>query len=432
MAHTIRNLIPSLPRRVWVVLLGDGFSAIGGGLVLPFLIVYLHKVRGFSLPVAGLMLSTLAVVGLAGGPIAGWIVDKIGSRRALILSLAISAVGSLGLASVTEVWQGFAVCAVFGLGQMFLWPAIHSLLVSIVSEKQRSAVFSVHYATINAGIGIGGIVGGLVADVSRPSTFEWLYIADSATFIVFIAILWRLKDIGLPLVASAGDESSPKVGYRQVIKDKVFVRMLALGSLLVVIGYSQLESGFPAFVTREGGVSTRVLGFAFAANTAVIVVSQLVVLKKLAGKRRTRAIAVMALLWAVAWLIVLISNNVGIHWVAVMGAVLGMSAFALGETFMSPTMPAIVNDLAPDDLRGRYNALYSTSWAVGHIIGPAIAGWALGADLGNAFFGGLVVACLGAAYLAISMERHLPMSANRVAESDLVGTGVEDEEPVQL
>ena len=425
MSRKPRNIIPSLPRRAWVILLGDGFSAIGGGLVLPFLMVYLHKVRGFSLPIAGLMLSTLAVVGLAGGPIAGWVVDKLGSRRALIISLSISALGSLGLAFVTEIWQGFAVAVVFGFGQMFLWPAIHSLLVSIVSENQRSAVFSVHYATLNAGIGIGGITGGLLADVSRPGTFELLYILDSATFLVFIAILLRVKDVGLkPPVPEVG---APKAGYARVFKDKVFVRMLILGSFLVVVGYSQLESGFPAFVTREGGVSTRVLGFAFAANTGIIVLSQLVVLKKLAGKRRTRAIATMALLWATAWLIVLVSNNAGIHWIAVVGAVLGMATFALGETFMSPTLPAIVNDLAPDDLRGRYNALYSTSWAVGHIVGPAIAGVALGAELGNWFFSGLIVACLVAAYLAISLERHLPDSANRVTASDLPATGVEKE-----
>ena len=167
-------------------------------------------------------------------------------------------------------------------------------------------------------------------------------------------------------------------------------------------------------------MSTRVLGFAFAANTGIIVLSQLVVLKKLAGKRRTRAIATMALLWATVWLIVLVSNNAGIHWIAVVGAILGMATFALGETFMSPTLPAIVNDLAPDDLRGRYNALYSTSWAVGHIVGPAIVGVALGAELGNWFFSGLIVACLVAAYLAISLERYLPASANRVTASDVM------------
>lgn len=418
---TIKSFIPRLPRRVWIVLAGDMVSALGGGLVLPFLIVYLHRVRDFPLGIAGLMVSTIALVGLAGGPIAGWVVDRIGSRRALILSLLLSAVGSLLIAEIRVTWHGFAVAALFGFGQMFMWPAIHSLLMSMVTETQRSAVFSVHYATLNAGIGLGGVIGGLVADLSRPESFELLYRLDALTFLVFIAVLYVIKDIGGRPVEDP-DANAPKPGYREVLKDKVFVRMLLLGSMLVVIGYSQLESGFPAFVTREGtGISTTALGLAFAANTAVIVVSQLIVLKKLAGKRRTRALAAMTFLWAAAWLVVLVSGNLGIHWLAVAGAIVALAVFALGETFMSPTLPAIVNDLAPERLRGRYNALYATSWAVGHIIGPAIAGAMLGAKLGSALFVGLIAACLVAARIAIGMERYLPERANRVTVEDLQG-----------
>ena len=236
MSRKPRNIIPSLPRRAWVILLGDGFSAIGGGLVLPFLMVYLHRVRGFSLPIAGLMLSTLAVVGLAGGPIAGWVVDKLGSRRALIISLSISALGSLGLAFVTEIWQGFAVAIVFGFGQMFLWPAIHSLLVSIVSENQRSAVFSVHYATLNAGIGIGGITGGLLADVSRPGTFELLYILDSATFLVFIAILLAGEGRGPEAPGARGRCSQGRIrggAQRQSLREDAHPRIVPRGDRLL-------------------------------------------------------------------------------------------------------------------------------------------------------------------------------------------------------
>ncbi len=37
------------------------------------------------------------------------------------------------------------------------------------------------------------------------------------------------------------------------------------------------------------------------------------------------------------------------------GFFLAMVIFAFGETLFSPTIPAIVNDLAPERLRGRYN-----------------------------------------------------------------------------
>jgi MFS family permease len=93
-----------------------------------------------------------------------------------------------------------------------------------------------------------------------------------------------------------------------------------------------------------------------------------------------------------------------------------MVVFAFGETLLSPTMPAIVNDLAPDALRGRYNAMYSLSWNGGTIVGPVIAGVFLGAGLAVLFFFGLIAACGLAAVMAVSLERHLPERANRISE----------------
>lgn len=412
--NLIRSLIPQLPRRAWTVLAGDAFSAFGSGLVLPFLVVYLRDVRDISVDTAGLVIATIAVVSLAAGPASGWLVDRIGSRRALLTSLMLSALGALAIAGIDSVWQAFGAGALFGLGMVFLWPASHSLLMSVVSPAQRSSVLSVHYATLNAGLGIGGVFGGLIADVHDPRSFETLYIADAVTFLAFAGLLLRMNDIGRR--AEPDDLLGRRGGYAQVLRDRVFLRVCALGALLVAVGYAQLESGYPAFATGQGGIGTRALGFTFAANTFVIVVGQLVILKKLTGVRRTRAVAMMCALWGTAWLVTLGAGNVTSGAVATAGFVAAMAVFALGETFMSPTLPAIVNDLAPEVLRGRYNGMYSMSWSLGHMVGPALAGVALEHHFGNAFFASLVVACGVAGVAAVRLERHLPVAANRVGE----------------
>jgi len=59
-----------------------------------------------------------------------------------------------------------------------------------------------------------------------------------------------------------------------------------------------------------------------------------------------------------------------------------MALLALGETFVAPTVPAIVNDLAPDRLRGRYNGAFTLAWTSSFIVGPLLAGFALGAGHG--------------------------------------------------
>src|ERR1035437_7851251 len=84
--------------------------------------------------------------------------------------------------------------------------------------------------------------------------------------------------------------------------DKAVVPVIALTFLSAFVGYAQAEAGFTAYARLVGQVSTRTIGYAFAANTATIVLLQLLVLQRIEGRRRTRVILVLSALWAVSWL----------------------------------------------------------------------------------------------------------------------------------
>jgi MFS family permease len=91
------------------------------------------------------------------------------------------------------------------------------------------------------------------------------------------------------------------------------------------------------------------------------------------------------------------------------------SVFALGETLLQPTIPALVNDLAPDHLRGRYNALSSSAFQLAAIIAPPVSGALIGHHLGNLYVGSLVVGSLLVGALAIvRLEPQLPPEVNGV------------------
>lgn len=416
MPKTLSTLVPQLPNRAWKVLAGDAVAAVGTGLVLPFMVVYLRDVRGFHVQTAALVLSLLAVTGLVFGAPLGSLVDRAGPRRVLIGSLVLCALSSATFSQVTQPWQAFAAAFFLGVGFAGLWPATHSLLSSVVGPEHRSSVFSVHYATLNLGIGIGGITGGLLADVSNEATFELLYSLDAMSWLVFAAVLLKMRDIGNRVEHSEEDKEIAAGGYRAVLRDRNFVRIFVVMTLLVTIGYSQLESGFPAYATGAGGISTAALGMAFAANTFAIVVAQLVVLKLMRGKRRTRGLMAICVLWAMAWSLVLVVGRLDGGLVKNAGFALVMVVFGLGECLVSPTVPAMLNDLAPDALRGRYNAAYSFTFSAGHIVGPALAGWFLGAGRGDEWFALLAVASVAVIVLVRNLERHVPEGANRVTE----------------
>lgn len=424
----IKGIIPTLPPRAWRVLAADGVAALGTGLVLPFLLVYLRDVRNVSVTTGGFVIAFLAIVSLACGPPAGSFVDRFGPRHTLMASLCLCSAGSVSLALTRETWHAFVAAGLIGAGFAAMWPGTHSLLASLVATEQRSAVFSVHYATLNLGIGLGGIIGGLFADVGNPRTFELLYTFDALSWLFFAAVLFLMRDIGGRSEPTA--DGLQQAGYRAVIQDRLFLRLMAITVMLVTVGYSQLESGYPAYVTGEGGASTRLLGAAFAANTFFIVVAQLFVLRWLTGKRRTRALMAICILWAIAWMFTIGAGQIETQIIRNIGFILAMVFIALGECMVSPSIPGILNDLAPDELRGRYNGAYSLCFSMGHIVGPAIAGVMIDRQLSEPFFFGLIVACLLTIGMIRSLERRLPEEINVVQGDAPVAPSPANEERI--
>ena len=153
----------------------------------------------------------------------------------------------------------------------------------------------------------------------------------------------------------------------------------------------------------------------------MIVLLQLVVLQRIEGRRRTRIIAVMGAVWAVSWLLLGATGLVSGTWGATLLVAACASVFAFGETLLQPTIPALVNDLAPDHLRGRYNAASSAAFQLAQIIAPPIAGFLIGHHLDSVYIGTLVVGCLLLGVLAVvRLEPQLPPGVNGVREPELV------------
>ena len=123
----------------------------------------------------------------------------------------------------------------------------------------------------------------------------------------------------------------------------------------------------------------------------------------------------MGALWSVAWLTLGLSGLVP----GALGATLLVAAcasvFGLGETLLQPTIPALVNDLAPDHLRGRYNAVSSGAFQLAAVAGPVVAGVLIGQGLGSAYVVLLVLGSLAVgAFAVLVVEPRLPEGVNGV------------------
>ena len=397
---------------------------LGTGLVLPFNVVYLHEVRDFSLSDVGLLLGLPPLMGLLVVGPGGSAIDRVGARRIQLGVLTLLIAGNLLLAFATTRPVAALALSLNGIAFGMSWPAWQSVVASVIPQQLRQRYFGVNFTLLNLGIGIGGVLGGLFVDVADTLTFQVIYLADAVSYVpALLLLLGPLRHVAGRVVVESEDDAPP-AGYLAVFRSPAMATMTLLSFISSFVGYSQLNVGMPAYARGVGEVSTRALGFAFAANTLVIVLLQLVVLQRIEGRRRTRVIAVMGVVWAFSWVLLGLSGLVP----GTAGATLLVAAcaavFAFGETLLQPTIPALVNDLAPDHLRGRYNALSSGSFQLAAVIAPPISGLLIGHALGNAYIGLLVVGCLVCSVVAVSrLEPQLDPRVNGVREDETSADG---------
>jgi MFS family permease len=405
------NALPSEGR--WL-LSTVAVQTLGRGMTLPFTIIYLHEVRGFDLGFSGALMSLIAITGLVVTGPGGTLIDRIGARRVLIAGLISMIAGCVLLAFATHPMVATVAVVLIGVNFGVSWPGFNALIASVVDGEVRQQYFGVNFALVNLGIGIGGVIGGFFVNVDDPGTFTAIFLIDALTCLVPLGLLLGpLRRVRTQ--ADAADTPEEHGGYREILRRPVVLWITGLTFLSVFIGYGQMEAGFPAFARQVAEVSTQVVGISFAVNTAVIVLLQFAVLKLITGRRRTRVMQVMALIWAASWLLLGGAGLLPGTLAAAVGVIAYMGVFAFGETMLQPTIPAIYNDLATDATRGRYNAINSAAFQGGAITGPLVAGVMLGEGLGGWFIAAMVLGALLVCVLALVLERVLVPAANGAA-----------------
>ncbi len=377
-------------------------NAVGTGMAYPFVVIYLHNVRGFSLAISGLIVAASGAAGIICGPAIGVVIDKFGGRVTLGGALTLQAIGWGSFPLVREPWHAALAAVVAGVGNAGFWPSQSSLLAGLAPQARRHGAFALQRVTRNLGIGLGGLIAGLIATTSDPSSFTVLFVVNAMTFFLFVGMLFFVPD---PEIAPT-EPGVPRGGYLDVLRNQVFLGVVGLNVVFVTAGYAQIEL-LPVFAKNEAGVSEREIGLLFFLNTVIVAVAQLPVAKLLEGRSRMRALAVMCVLWAVSWVFVLIGGAGFEAAAAVAVFSFAVILFGLGECFQGPVQGALVADLAPPRLRGRYMAVSTNSWDLGFLLGPAIGGFILAAEP-LALWPLAAFACLGAGIGCLSLESRLP------------------------
>src|SRR5919108_6222971 len=400
-----------LPRPVLVLQGGNALNYVGTGLILPFEIIYLHAVRGFSTATAGLVLATVmgtaAVVTLPSGAL----LDRFSGKRILIAGNVVNALGYGGLAFVDHPWQGFVCSAVGGAGFGFVGTAGQVLSLTLVPAERRAASTALRRVAGNLGLGLGATVAGVIVAASHHhlQAFQGLYLFDAVTFVVFalVVLVW-IPDPGLADAPSATEDAQ---GFRAVARDRLLLTLIAGNLALVLIGGAFFSNILAPFAVAHTPVGAGEIGVVVFINTFFIVVAQVPATRVVARMRRTHALAVTSAIFAVGMLAVLLGTKTE-STLAATAVLTGVAIIiAIAECGQFIVLGPLVAELAPPHLLGRYMSLYQLSFMAGVALGPAVGG-ALLATSPNAIWwsAAVAMALTGAGFLRLGNRIPDPLS----------------------
>ncbi|MDT6987599.1 MFS transporter [Streptomyces lusitanus] len=390
-------------RRIHV---GNALSAFGLGFTVPYLYVYVAQVRGLGPVTAGMVLAVFAVAALIVLPLAGRAIVRRGPLPVLLAALLTAAVGSLGLGLSASAATVLLSAAALGAGQAVMQPALATMIVDCSGPETRSRAFATQFFLQNLGLGVGGLIGGHLVDPTKAGSFTLLFSIEAAMFLLLVVVMSTVRMPRSPRIDGAPGQSA-KGSWKQLLGNRAMVQLCVLGFVLFFACYGQFESGLSAYGVEAAGISTSTLGTALAANTLMIVVAQFAVLRFVERRKRSRVIASVGLIWAVAWAVAGYAGLGGASQEMATAAFVSTYAlFGLGEAMLSPTLAPLVADLAPAGMAGQYNSAFALVKQLALAVGPAVGG-PLAASLHAPYIVVFLLFSLGITVLALRLGRQL-------------------------
>ena len=398
----LRELINPTSKKLMI---GIALNAVGGGMTLALLMVYLHDMRGFTNTFNGLLLSWGAIVSIAVSPLMGWLIDHIGPRPVMLTGIIFNGLSALSLAFVSTHLQVIVVMTILSAADQAVRPTQTVVLARVSTAKAREKIFGYRFMFLNLGMGFGGLIGSLIIQEGSLPSFQAMYIVDALTFFIYFAVTLTIKKSEMarhePEAGRAGRGS-----YRELFAIRP-IMLLGFGNvILFIFGYGALQAGVPVFATQFLHLSPKWLGIIFGANTFAIVIFQTWVMRYIEKFSKHKILIAIGLIWAASWALVGLTP---IFPLLISGIALCISQviFAFGEMLQAPTIPALANQLSPEHIRGRVNAWMSLQWTISGVAGPAICGLMLGANLGEQWALVMFLGCFLPIPIYMAMQKSL-------------------------
>ncbi|CAL9301871.1 MDR family MFS transporter [Streptomyces sp. SudanB66_2053] len=363
--RALSESVSGLPRAFWWLWTSTLVNRLGA-FVATFMALYLTLDRGYSASYAGLVVALHGLGGVISSLGAGVMTDRLGRRPTLLVAQTATALSVALLGFVRDPVAIAAVAFLVGMASNASRPAVQAMMADIVRPEDRIRAFSLNYWAINLGFAVSSAGAGFIAEVSYLAGF---LIEAGMTLLCAVLVFVKLPESRPERQpAGPGGTKEESVSLGTVLRDGRFMGVVGL-SFLIALVFQQGYLGLPVAM-GEAGFTPADFGMAIAVNGVLIVVLQLPVTRLIEHRDPRRMLVVSSLLAGYGFGLTAFAGSVGVF-------ALTVCVWTLAEIVNAPVQTGLVVRLSPVQGRGRYQGVYTSSWAVAALVAPLMSGFVI-------------------------------------------------------
>lgn len=360
-------------------------DSLGNGLVMAFTVVFFVKTTSLSLVAVGAALTVGQLLALPVPPVIGLLLDRYGPRVVVAAGNWISVAGFIGFLFSHAAWQIVLWQFVVQLGSTAFWMGNSPLIVLVARGVERARWFGFVRALRNVGVGFGGAASAVALSIGTVAGLRAVMVINVVSFAVagWLVITFRGADTSEaadagpaepkpaePEQAAGETTGQPSGGYRTVLKDTRYLRLVA-ANISFVFASTVIMVLLAVYAADDLDVGAWIVGVLVVLNAAMVALLQTLASRWIEA-RRPVTVLVLALLLNAAAFVVFGTLLVLPGWAVIAGLLIAMVLYTVAEILSSPPTSELSVVMAPEHLRGRYLGVYQMSWSVGGAVAPAL------------------------------------------------------------
>ena len=269
-----RNMNPAL-----MALVAEGFlMRLSFGIISFALPLYARRL-GLSLAETGALIAVTGIVKVALKPVAGWLADRVGSKRGLVAALVLRSCVSFLFAFASAPWQLYSIRTIHGLSTSVRDPAVNALIAENGDEKAMGSAFAWYFTAKSMANALGKAIAGALLTLTGSNFFAVFLITWGISSLTLPAVIFLVPGVDRRRAAEREDEPTlagngagmGAQGPRPSPYSKVFA-VVGLG-FLISLTASMIDRFYPILATEYAHMTEAQAGAVYLASALVTLVA---------------------------------------------------------------------------------------------------------------------------------------------------------------